>query len=135
MVDHDDEINMDETTAFGYIKARLEDISRVQGEQRQEIQEVRADVASLRVEIGALKATARAWGVMTDFDNNTFEHDYIIRILESFAFDLRERVSRGIVSQAEIIDRYAVQLTAFMRGEVRQAVRGAQERHVGPVGG
>jgi hypothetical protein len=124
---------MTDSTDFGYIKARLEDISRVQGEQRQEIQEVRAEVASLRVEIGALKATAR--GMMTDFGNNTFEHDYIIRVLESFAFDLRERVSRGIVSQAEIIDRCAVQLTAFMRGEVRQAVRGAQERHVGPVGG
>lgn len=55
---------MDQSTDFGYIKARLEDISRVQGEQRQEIQEVRSEVASLRVEIGALKATARVWGMI-----------------------------------------------------------------------
>ena len=53
----------DTSTDFGYIRARLEDISRVQGEQRQEIQEVKVDVAALRVEVGALKATARAWGV------------------------------------------------------------------------
>jgi len=69
--------------------------------------------------------------MMTDFDANMFEHDYIIRVLESFAFDLRERVSRGIVSEAEIIDRYAVQLTAFMCGEIRQAVRDALGAQVG----
>lgn len=47
----------------GYVKARLEDIARVQGEQRQEVMEVKTDVAAVRVEIGALKATARAWGI------------------------------------------------------------------------
>lgn len=47
----------------GYVTARLEDIARVQGEQRQEVMSVKADVAAVRVEIGALRATARAWGI------------------------------------------------------------------------
>lgn len=47
----------------GYVRAKLEDFGRVQAEQRAEIQEIRADIASLRVAVGALKATARAWGI------------------------------------------------------------------------
>lgn len=55
-------VNADENFQ-GYVTARLEDIARVQGEQRQEVMGVKVDVAAVRVEIGALKATARAWGV------------------------------------------------------------------------
>ena len=47
----------------GYVTARLEDILRVQGEQRQEVLGVKVDIAAVRVEVGALKATARSWGV------------------------------------------------------------------------
>lgn len=47
----------------GYVTARLEDILRVQAEQRQEVLGVKVDVAAVRVEVGALKATARAWGI------------------------------------------------------------------------
>jgi len=54
----------DTDTGFeGYVKARLEDISRVQAEQRTEIQSINTQVGTLAVSVGALKATARAWGI------------------------------------------------------------------------
>jgi hypothetical protein len=52
-----------ETNFEGYVRARLEDIGRVQGEQRLEVQAVRIQVTELSVSVGALKATARAWGI------------------------------------------------------------------------
>jgi len=49
----------------------------------------------------------------TQFDSNAFEHDYILSCLESLLVDLK--TDKDI---SEILDKTAVQLTAFMMGEV-----------------
>ena len=53
----------------------------------------------------------------TEFGSDTFEHDYIIQILTLFALELR-----ASVPEERTIDKYAVQLTAFMNGMIRGAV-------------
>lgn len=52
---------------------------------------------------------------MTHFDSNTFENDYILRVLQNMVTELK---TQKPVEQ--IIDKYAVQLTAFMNGQVRR---------------
>ena len=52
----------------------------------------------------------------TEFDSNTFEHDYIIKVLGAFVTAMRTEKN-----QAELMDKYAVQLTAFMVGMAREA--------------
>jgi hypothetical protein len=47
------------------------------------------------------------------FNSNTFEHDYIARSLSNMVEDLK--TDKPV---AQIIDAYAVQLTAFMAGQV-----------------
>lgn len=51
-------------------------------------------------------------------DNNTFENDYILGILNAFASELRTDKP-----QAEILDKYAVQLTAYMNGKHQPAMK------------
>lgn len=53
----------------------------------------------------------------TQFDSNTFEHDYIIASLSHLVTDLKTNKN-----EAEILDKYAVQLTAFMTGQIRSHV-------------
>ena len=53
----------------------------------------------------------------TEFGSDTFEHDYIIQVLTLFALELR-----ASVPEERTIDKYAVQLTAFMNGMIRGAV-------------
>lgn len=55
---------------------------------------------------------------MTNFDSNTFENDYIVAVLQHMATDLK---TQKPVEQ--IIDKYAVELTAFMNGRIRAIVR------------
>jgi hypothetical protein len=55
---------------------------------------------------------------MTDFDSNTFEHDYIIRILSHFADEMRVYPDK----HPRTLDKYAGQLTAFMNGKIVRAV-------------
>jgi len=50
--------------------------------------------------------------------NNKFENDYIISILLFFIEELKTTKS-----QAQVIDKYAVELTAFMNGQIAQAVK------------
>ena len=50
----------------------------------------------------------------TEFDSDTFEHDYIIQVLTLFALELR-----ASVPEERTIDKYAMQLTAFMNGMIR----------------
>lgn len=52
------------------------------------------------------------------FDNNSFEHDYIIKCLQSFIVDLR--TDKPI---DQVIDKTAVQLTAFMNGEIASQLK------------
>ena len=54
----------------------------------------------------------------TEFDNDTFEHDYIIQVLTLFALELR-----ASVPEERTIDKYAVQLTAFTNGMIRGEMR------------
>ena len=53
----------------------------------------------------------------TQFDSNTFEHDYIISVLMHMVTDLK--TDKPV---EQIIDKYAVSLTAFMTGVIVQAV-------------
>ena len=57
------------------------------------------------------------------FNSNTFEHDYIINVLMHMVTDLK---TQKPVEQ--IIDKYAVSLTAFMTGQIVQAVKGSQTK-------
>lgn len=54
----------------------------------------------------------------TKFDSNTFEDDYVIAVLSHMVTDLKTYKSRE-----QIIDHYAVELTAFMNGRIIEAVR------------
>lgn len=54
----------------------------------------------------------------TQFTSNTFEDDYIISVLSHMVTDLKTSKSRE-----EIIDRYAVELTAFMNGRIVEVVK------------
>ena len=49
----------------------------------------------------------------TQFDSNTFEHDYIISVLMHMITDLK--TDKPV---EQIIDKYAVSLTAFMTGQI-----------------
>jgi hypothetical protein len=51
-------------------------------------------------------------------DSNTFEHDYIIRILSHFADEMRVFPDK----HPRTLDKYAGQLTAFMNGKIMQAM-------------
>ena len=59
----------------------------------------------------------------TQFDSNTFEHDYIISVLMHMVTDLK--TAKPV---EQIIDKYAVSLTAFMTGQIVQAVKGSQTK-------
>lgn len=48
----------------------------------------------------------------------TFEHEYILRVLNSYALDLETSKN-----QAEVTDKCACILTAFMQGQVVQALK------------
>lgn len=54
--------------------------------------------------------------MVTEFDSNTFEHDYIIAILGHLVQDLK---TEKPVSQ--LIDHYAVELTGFMNGMIHNS--------------
>jgi hypothetical protein len=56
----------------------------------------------------------------TNFTSDTFENDYILACLNHMQADLKTDKS-----QADVLDKYAVQLTAFMNGQVVQAVKNA----------
>jgi hypothetical protein len=51
-------------------------------------------------------------------NNNTFENEYILGILTAFASELRTNKP-----QAEILDKYAVELTAYMNGKQASAMK------------
>lgn len=53
----------------------------------------------------------------TQFDSNTFEHDYIVVTLLHLAKELKTEKDED-----EVIDKYAVALTAFMTGQIRSKV-------------
>lgn len=58
----------------------------------------------------------------TEFSSNTFESDYILAILGHYKFDLT--TARGDVTrEAQITDKYACELTAFMNGQIAQAIK------------
>ncbi len=57
----------------------------------------------------------------TQFDSNTFEHDYIARVLSHMVADLK--TAKPV---EQVIDKHAVELTAFMNGQIVQAVRAAK---------
>lgn len=57
----------------------------------------------------------------TQFDSNTFEHDYIVAALNNLVTELE--TDRP---ESQTIDKYAVQLTAFMNGQILQAVNHAK---------
>ena len=59
----------------------------------------------------------------TKFDSNTFEHDYIISVLMYMITDLK--TNKPI---EQIIDKYAVSLTAFMTGQIVQAIKSYQTK-------
>ena len=56
----------------------------------------------------------------TDFSSDTFENDYIIACLGHLADDLKTDKP-----EAQTLDKYAAELTAFMNGQTRQAVKNA----------
>lgn len=60
---------------------------------------------------------------MTDFDSNTFENDYILAVLQHMVTDLK---TQKPVEQ--ILDKYAVELTAFMNGRIRGVVKVGDSR-------
>lgn len=62
---------------------------------------------------------------MRNFNSNSFEHDYIIKCLESFIVDLK--TDKPL---AQIIDFKAVQITAFMQGQIVSEVKHALEKNV-----
>jgi hypothetical protein len=55
---------------------------------------------------------------MTNFDSNTFEHDYVAACLVNMAADLKTGKN-----EAAVIDHYAVELTDFMNGQIFRAVK------------
>ena len=59
----------------------------------------------------------------TQFDSNTFEHDYIISVLMHMITDLK--TDKPV---EQIIDKYAVSLTAFMTGQIVQAIKSYQTK-------
>jgi len=56
--------------------------------------------------------------IIMKFDSNTFEHDYIIQILQDFYVEMRDFPNE----HSHILDKYAPQLTAFMNGKIVQAI-------------
>jgi hypothetical protein len=56
----------------------------------------------------------------TDFTSDTFENDYILVCLGYMTAELEADKSRD-----QVLDKYAVELTAFMNGQIRQAVKDA----------
>jgi hypothetical protein len=60
----------------------------------------------------------------TTFSSNTFENDYILAVLEHYQFDLTT-AGKDVTREAQITDKYAVELTAFMNGQIVQAVKAA----------
>lgn len=61
------------------------------------------------------------------FDNNSFEHDYILRCLESFLVDLKTDKPLP-----QLLDEKAVQLTAFMMGEVSAQLKARPQQLIAP---
>jgi len=55
---------------------------------------------------------------MTQFDSNSFEHDYIVNTLNHMLIDLSTQKSKS-----EIVDKHACILTAFMNGQIVAAVK------------
>lgn len=62
---------------------------------------------------------------MTNFDSNTFENDYILAVLSHMVTDLKTQKPAE-----QILDKYAVELTAFMNGQIRAATK-SEFRQVG----
>lgn len=58
---------------------------------------------------------------MTNFSSRTFENNYILAILEHYQAEL----STG-KPEPWVTDKYAVELTAFMNGQIVQAVKRSQ---------
>jgi len=57
------------------------------------------------------------------FDQNTFEHDYIIQILRQYS----EEIEAYPNEHPRTLDKYATQLTAFMNGKFMQAMENDQD--------
>lgn len=58
----------------------------------------------------------------TQFDSNTFEHDFILSTLQGFASDLSTEKPK-----TQVLDKYACILTAFMAGQIVAEVKRAKE--------
>jgi len=61
---------------------------------------------------------------MTEFNSNTFENDYILAVLSHMVTDLKTNKL-----DESILDKYAVELTAFMNGQIITAVRNCRNGH------
>lgn len=57
----------------------------------------------------------------TQFDSDSFEHDFIVESLNHMLSELK--TDRP---ESQTVDKYAVQLTAFMNGQIVQAVKHAK---------
>lgn len=55
--------------------------------------------------------------------SDTFEHDYIVAVLSHMTDDLKTDKPAG-----QIIDKYAVAITAFMNGQIVQAMKNAKTK-------
>jgi hypothetical protein len=53
---------------------------------------------------------------------NTFEHDYIIAILQQYSQESE------IADKSKTLDKYAGQITAFMNGRILEAVKYAKNK-------
>lgn len=58
----------------------------------------------------------------TEFTSNTFENDYVLAILGHYKFDLTT-AGADVTREAQITDQYACELTAFMNGQIAQAIK------------
>lgn len=56
----------------------------------------------------------------THFASDTFENDYILQCLGHMLEEIKTKRDHG-----QIMDKYAVELTAFMNGQIVQAVKRA----------
>ena len=59
----------------------------------------------------------------TQFDSNTFVHDYIISVLMHMVTELKT-----VRPVEQIIDKFTVELTAFMNGQIVQAIKSSQTK-------
>lgn len=64
---------------------------------------------------------------MANFGYNDFEHDYILECLNSLVADLKTDKP-----YPQILDKKAVQLTAFMMGEVAAQLKARPQQLIAP---